>query len=440
MPAKRLLTGVLALLIAVSFAAPSVTRAAAAGGFTYDVVGGNATVTGCDGGDGACPTNIVIPSTLGGVTVTAIGTRAFDGIPAITALTIPNTVTEIGSSAFEYAQITTLVIPDSVITIGSTAFYSMALTSLTLGSSLTTIGGDAFAYSSLTTLVIPNSVTTISSTAFYDNNITSLTLGNQVTTIGSSAFNYNNLASVTIPNSVTEIEGSAFANNGLAALTLGNNVTTLGYGAFEHNSLTSVSIPASVTTFANYVFYDNLITSVTFGGNALATNTTLFGDNTGLTEVNRYFSATGWGATWSGYTVAVLPDSADTTPPDTTLDTTPDSTTSSSVASFGFSGSDNRPSVTFECSVDGGSYVSCTSLFSTSALSVGSHIFAVRAVDAVGNIDPTPASYTWTIEDDSTGLPETNRDGSAWTTLLAFLAALSAIAGVDLRLRGAKRA
>jgi hypothetical protein len=58
----------------------------------------------------------------------------------------------------------------------------------------------------------------------------------------------------------------------------------------------------------------------------------------------------------------------------------------------------------------------------------------------VGNIDPTPASYTWTIEDDSTGLPETNRDGSAWTTLLAFLAALSAIAGVDLRLRGAKRA
>lgn len=207
MPAKRMLTGVLALLIASSFAAPNGARAATAGGFTYEVVGGNATVTGCDGGDGTCPANIVIPSTLGGATVTAIGTRAFDGIPTITALTIPNTVTEIGSSAFEYAQITTLVIPDSVISIGSTAFYSMALTSLTLGSSLTTIGGDAFAYSSLTTLVIPNSVTTISSTAFYDNNLTSLTLGNQVTTIGSSAFNYNNLASVTIPNSVIEIGG-----------------------------------------------------------------------------------------------------------------------------------------------------------------------------------------------------------------------------------------
>jgi hypothetical protein len=437
MPAKRLLTGVLALLIAVSFAAPSVTRAAAAGGFTYDVVGGNATVTGCDGGDGACPTNIVIPSTLGGVTVTAIGTRAFDGIPAITALTIPNTVTEIGSSAFEYAQITTLVIPDSVITIGSTAFYENALTSLTLGNSVTTIGGNAFAYSDLTTLVIPDSVTTISSTAFYDNSLTSLTLGNQVTTIGSSAFNYNSLAAVTIPNSVTQIAGSAFANNGLAALTLGNNVTTFGYGAFEHNLLVSVTIPASVTTYANYVFYDNRITSVTFEGNAPATNATLFGGNSGLTEVNRYFSATGWGATWSGLTVAVLPDPADTTSPETTLDTTPNSTTSSVVATFGFSGTDNRSSVTFECSVDGGTYASCTSPFSTSTLSAGSHIFAVRAVDAAGNIDPTPASYTWTIE---SGLPPTNREGSLLTTTLVILAGLTAAASVGLRIRGAKRA
>ena len=393
MPAKRLLTGVLALLIAASFAAPSSARAAAAGGFTYDIVGANATVTGCDGGDGACPATINIPSTLGGKTVTTIDTRAFDGIPGITALTIPNTVTEIGSSAFEYAQITTLVIPDSVTTIGNTAFYT--------------------------------------------NNLTSLTLGDHVTTIGSYAFEHNHLAAVTIPNSVTEIGGSAFADNGLAALTLGNNVTTFGYGAFEHNSLTSVTIPASVTTYANYVFYDNLITSVTFDGNAPAVNATLFAGNSGLTEVNRYFSATGWGATWGAYTVAVLSDSSETTPPESTLDEAPDSTTSSLVATFEFSGSDNRSSVTFECSVDGGSYVSCASPFSTSTLSVGPHTFAVRAVDAVGNTDPTPASYTWTIE---TALPETNRDDSAWATLLAFLAALSAIVGVDLRLRGAKRA
>ena len=393
MPAKRLLTGVLALLIAASFAAPSSARAAAAGGFTYDIVGANATVTGCDGGDGACPATINIPSTLGGKTVTTIDTRAFDGIPGITALTIPNTVTEIGSSAFEYAQITTLVIPDSVTTIGNTAFYT--------------------------------------------NNLTSLTLGDHVTTIGNYAFEHNHLAAVTIPNSVTEIGGSAFADNGLAALTLGNNVTTFGYGAFEHNSLTSVTIPASVTTYANYVFYDNLITSVTFDGNAPAVNATLFAGNSGLTEVNRYFSATGWGATWGAYTVAVLSDSSETTPPESTLDEAPDSTTSSLVATFEFSGSDNRSSVTFECSVDGGSYVSCASPFSTSTLSVGPHTFAVRAVDAVGNTDLTPASHTWTIE---TALPETNRDGSAWATLLAFLAALSAIVGVDLRLRGAKRA
>ena len=37
-------------------------------------------------------------------------------------------------------------------------------------------------------------------------------------------------------------------------------------------------------------------------------------------------------------------------------------------------------------------------------------------------------------------LPPTSGEGAAWATLLAFLAALSAIAGGDLRLRGAKRA
>jgi hypothetical protein len=127
----------------------------------------------------------------------------------------------------------------------------------------------------------------------------------------------------------------------------------------------------------------------------------------------------------------------DQLPPETTLDQTPNGTTSNLIASFGFSGTDNHSSVTFQCSVDGGIYESCSSPFNTSTLSVGSHTFAVRAVDVLGNIDPTPASYSWTIE---SGLPPTNREGSLLTTTLVILAGLTAAASIGLRVRGAKRA
>ena len=36
-------------------------------------------------------------------------------------------------------------------------------------------------------------------------------------------------------------------------------------------------------------------------------------------------------------------------------------------------------------------------------------------------------------------LPETNSDGSVWTTALVLLAAVTAVAGVGLRMRGAPR-
>ena len=296
MPAKRALSAALALLLAVSFAAPSGARADSDAGFEYTVTGGVATVTGCTG---TCPAALVIPGILGGYSVTSIGDYAFSG-------------------------------------------------------------------------------------------------------------------------------------NALTSVTIGNKVTSIGYAAFNNNALTTVTIPNSVTTIGDYAFASNALTSVTFLGNAPTDGGSVFFNNSGLTSVTRSSAATGWGSTWSG-----VPVVTDELPPETTLDVTPNSTTSSLVASFEFSGSDDLSPVTFECSVDGGSYVSCASPFSTSTLGVGPHMFAVRAVDAVGNIDPTPASYTWTIE---SGLPPTNRESSLWTTTLVILAGLTAAASIGLRLRGAKRA
>src|SRR5207248_3756454 len=53
---------------------------------------------------------------------------------------------------------------------------------------------------------------------------------------------------------------------------------------------------------------------------------------------------------------------------------------------------------TFECRVDGGSWSACTSPHTTAALGEGSHTFDVRATDAAGNTDGTPASHAWSID------------------------------------------
>ena len=86
----------------------------------------------------------------------------------------------------------------------------------------------------------------------------------------------------------------------------------------------------------------------------------------------------------------------DTTPPQTTIDSGPAATTTSTSASFAFSSSETGSS--FECSLDGAAFTSCTSPAAYTGLGVGPHTFAVRAIDAGGNVDPTPASHSWTIE------------------------------------------
>jgi DNA-binding phage protein len=98
--------------------------------------------------------------------------------------------------------------------------------------------------------------------------------------------------------------------------------------------------------------------------------------------------------TWS-FATAATPPPLDITPPETTIDSGPSGTVSSTSASFGFSSSEAGS--TFECSLDGNTFASCTSPRSYSGLSDGSHTFSVRATDAAGNTDATPATRSWTV-------------------------------------------
>ena len=178
---------------------------------------------------------------------------------------IPNTVTSIGSYAFNNTAISgPLYIPNSVTEIGEGAFENcMNLYSLSLQSNLKRIGNRAFYACRFSgSLTIPNSVTEIGEKAFY--NCTgfngTLTLSNKLETIGESAFYGCSgfTGSLTLPNSVTTIGNAAFrACGSFTNLELSNTLSVIPAQAFMNcRSLSGeLVIPASVTEIGNNAFY-----------------------------------------------------------------------------------------------------------------------------------------------------------------------------------------
>ena len=90
----------------------------------------------------------------------------------------------------------------------------------------------------------------------------------------------------------------------------------------------------------------------------------------------------------------------DTTAPKTTIDLGPIATSPSADASVTFSA--NEIGATFECALDGAVFAACVSPALYSGLANGPHDFRVRATDAAGNVDETPARHSWTVAVDAT--------------------------------------
>jgi hypothetical protein len=96
----------------------------------------------------------------------------------------------------------------------------------------------------------------------------------------------------------------------------------------------------------------------------------------------------------SGAASAVEGQPGYTLPLTTNITGTPSNPSNLTHATFSFTGDGTG----FECKLDTGNFSACTSPKTYSGLAGGSHTVQVRAVDATGNVDSSPASFTWTID------------------------------------------
>ena len=118
----------------------------------------------------------------------------------------------------------------------------------------------------------------------------------------------------------------------------------------------------------------------------------------------------------------------DTTPPRTSIISGPGAETHTADPTFGFISS--KPGSTFKCTLDNGAPAVCTSPITYPALGAGKHVFTVTATDPAGNVDPTPAVYTWTLVPLSSVLALTgggcsSGGGAELPALLALLALIA---------------
>ena len=186
---------------------------------------------------------IIVPDTIDGYPVVAIGEGAFRENKYLTAILIPDCITSIGDYAFADTNLDSLVLPAELNSLGRCILSgNKGVTEIVIPKTLSSTGSS---YSNLIEGDGP----------FAESNVQKATIEAGMTVIPEHLFHKNStLTSVEIPDTVTEISRYAFAQTGLENIELPSSVTTLQYEIFSGGNLLQISIPDSVTGMGNAIF------------------------------------------------------------------------------------------------------------------------------------------------------------------------------------------
>lgn len=216
---------------------------------------------------------VILPSTINSWPVTKIGEDALKDNTTITSVTIPDSVTEIGSNAFAGCTNLTSVnyegdwsnltiqsgnpaVEDAAKDAANEQLFDFEFTPDNTAVIVKKYNGTA------ADVTIPSHykgkpVTMIDHAAFHDSAVTSVTIPDSVTSIPDDAFAFcSQLTNISIPNSVTFIGFSAFNScTSLKSITLPSSLSTIQSSAFYNcGNLETIRIPVSVTFIGNYAF------------------------------------------------------------------------------------------------------------------------------------------------------------------------------------------
>lgn len=283
---------------------------------------GNATITGYKGN----AWTLIIPKTLDGHKVVAIGRNAFANSQSkayLKTVVIPEGVTSIASGAFSGCLVLQKVtFPSTLKEIKRSAFYQcVELTSVELPAGLEildcyafsectalrrvtlpvnfTIGNDGYipyngpfeGCTSLTNVIFPKGITRIPNWLFYNcPGLRTITIPDTVTSIGGRAFSQcEKLRTVNLPDSLVTIEGDyAFAESpALTEITLPKNLETIGERAFSDcANLQKVVFPEGLKAIYTGAFANcTALTSITLPSTLTEMNALAFCDCTALQQV-----------------------------------------------------------------------------------------------------------------------------------------------------------
>ena len=274
-----------------------------------------------------------VPASLKTVTVTgtSIGEYAFYKCAKLTSISLPSTLTYVGSYAFSYCDalqyneynnanylgnandpylvlvkaksksIQTCEIAASTKVIYYFAFFHcFGLTSIEIPSSVMYIGSEALAYCSrLTSITIPEGVVSIEQGAFENTGLTSITLPKTVTSVENNSFSScESLTAITVAegNPVYHSEENCLIETASKKLVLGcknsviptdGSVTSIGANAFRGCSgLTSLTIPSSVKIIGDCAFEGcSGLTLLTIPNEVTKIGTSVFSSCSALIEI-----------------------------------------------------------------------------------------------------------------------------------------------------------